>query len=87
MQFVSLKKKKMQLHSMDVNCPVVQSSMMIKTKITVGQSVYSATVSVSQDTGFEVVVSLISSLHLVNVEQCDKVRAAHVSRRVTWALS
>lgn len=66
---------------MDVNCPVVQSSMMIKTKITVGQSVYSAIVSVSQDTGFEVVVSLISSLCLVNVEKCDKVSAAHASHQ------
>lgn len=58
---------------------VVQSSMMIKTKITVRQSVYPATVSVSQDTEFDVVVSLISSFSLVNVKKCNKVRAAHTS--------
>lgn len=42
-------------------------------------SVYS--VSVSQDTGFEVVVSLISSFYLVNVKKCAKVRAAHASHQ------
>lgn len=39
------------------------------------------TVSVSQDTGFEVVVSLISSFYLVNVKKCAKVGAAHASHQ------
>lgn len=54
---------------------VVKSCMRIKIKSLSG-SVYSATVSVSQDTGCDVVVSLISSLYLGDVKKRKQPGAA-----------